>query len=141
MLLVKQCSSVFDSFISKQIAELGITMSEAHTLMFLTDNPELDSAFHIVSNGPPISKSYVSKAVSSLASKNLITLSRDESDRRIQHIKLTDEAKPIVKILGDARDRFINYLVGETTDDEKEILISVMLKIEERVQKLKRFYQ
>ncbi|MBP3361413.1 MAG: hypothetical protein J6N52_11200 [Clostridia bacterium] len=137
MLLVKNCSSFFDGFLNKIADGMDISAPEARTLLLLNDNPELDSAFKIVNSGPPVSKSYVSKAVSGLASKKLITLTKDENDKRIQHIKLTEAAEPIIKQLSEARDRLICFLVEEVTEEEKDLLTSIMKKVEEKAKKLK----
>jgi len=115
--LVKRCSFLFASQIEPLAEEYGLSFPESQTLMFFYDNPEFDCAAEMVKM-KGVSKGFASNMVSALASKDLIEIQRDEIDRRVQHIILTEKAMSVVEKIHCARLSFLNEMLSGVTEEE-----------------------
>ena len=73
----------YDAAISRAAHQCGITRPEADVLLFLYNNPTLNTARDIVYYRG-FSKAYVSKAVDPLIRQGMIDMTTDPSDRRRQ---------------------------------------------------------
>lgn len=82
----------YDEEITKAAGECELTRPEADVLLFLRNNPELNTS-RDVAYYRGFSKAYVSKAVEPLLRKGLISMRTDESDRRRQLLTITGGAE------------------------------------------------
>ena len=115
---IKHINDLYYNLSTKAADECGITKPEADILAFLYNNPACDTAKDIAKL-KGFSKAYVSKAVEPLLDKELIKIYIDKNDRRCQHLKLTEESKPIIKELYDMQNKFINKITEGI--DKKDI--------------------
>lgn len=99
------------------ISSYKLSPNEIDILVFLDIQNELDTASDIV-EAFEISKSLVCRSVDSLIKRNYIDTVKDDKDKRITHLKLRDEAKPIVTTLRSNRDKIIKDLVKDISDDD-----------------------
>lgn len=86
----------------------GISKQEIDVLVFLDVN-SLNCACDVV-NGRGLSKAYVSKAISKLQKAHFITVTKDLTDKRYQHIELTDDAKEILSYMKEKQKKLITDL-------------------------------
>ena len=104
-------------------APLGekLNLSRAHTdvLIFLINNPGLDTARDIVEYRR-IPKANVSQAVEQLIRKGLLTRQQDTIDRRHIHLQLTDAALPLARQLNALRSRMEQQMFLGFSPREKE---------------------
>lgn len=105
-----------------------LTAFEADILGFLINNPDMDTAHHIVEYRM-LPKANVSKAVDKLKKRGLITLNRDHTDRRRIHLALTGAAMPIAKDILDAQAWFGNRLTEGFTSEEKLLFADFLCRI------------
>lgn len=81
--LTKRAHPFFESRMGAITNQIGLTPQEGHILLFLANNPDCNHACDaVVYRG--LSKSYVSKALTSLSKKGLIVFQEDTSDHRYQ---------------------------------------------------------
>lgn len=99
------------------ISSYKLSPNEIDILVFLDIQNELDTASDIV-EAFEISKSLVCRSVDSLIKRKYIDTVKDDKDKRITHLKLRDEAKPIVTTLRSNRDKIIKDLVKDISDDD-----------------------
>lgn len=99
------------------ISSYKLSPNEIDILVFLDIQNELDTASDIV-EAFEISKSLVCRSVDSLIKRKYIDTVKDDKDKRITHLKLRDEAKPIVTTLRSNRDKIIKDLVKGISDDD-----------------------
>lgn len=99
------------------ISSYKLSPNEIDILVFLDIQNELDTASDIV-EAFEISKSLVCRSVDSLIKRKYIDTFKDDKDKRITHLKLRDEAKPIVTTLRSNRDKIIKDLVKGISDDD-----------------------
>ena len=70
----------------------GWSMAEVHVLLFLANNPGLDTARDIVALRG-LAKSQVSQAVERLTDQGVLSRCPDEADRRIIHLAITQQGR------------------------------------------------
>ena len=80
-----------------------------------------------------ISKSLVCRSVDSLIKKGYIDTKKDEKDKRITHLILKDEAKPIVEALKENRERNNKILLKDIDEKELEIFNKVLDKMKDNI--------
>lgn len=99
----------------------GITMREVHVLLFLANNPNYDTARDItVLRG--ISKSQVSQAVDLLVAEGFLTRTPDQTDRRIIHLAISEEGRPLTQECQQIQAFCGEQLVRGMTAEETETL-------------------
>jgi len=110
------------------INKTGLTQNEIDILLFLRNNPSMDTAKEI-SECRAISKSLVSKSVANLLSRGLINVVSDQSDRRIYRLKMTAEAAILVEELHQIQERFKQKITDDLTKEEIAVLSDLLGKI------------
>lgn len=103
--------------------EKGISKQEIDVLLFLDANPS-PCARDIV-NERGLSKSYVSKAISKLQKDHFITVQTDSSDRRYQHIELTESAKEIISYMKEKQKKMIKDLSANIPKEDFAVFLRV----------------
>lgn len=108
-----------------------ISPTEMLVVLFLANNPQLDTATDIVGHRH-LTKSSVSMAVKGLLSKKLVetvTL----GDHRVAHIKLCPAATEIVKEGALAQKKFFSVFFDGFSAEEKEILMGFLCRMTQNV--------
>ena len=84
----RQFKRHYEGRFTSLLAREGLTMRDLHVLLFLTNNPDQDTARDVAElRGLP--KSQVSGAVDLLAERGLLERRPDRKDRRVVHLALT----------------------------------------------------
>ena len=84
-----------------------------------------DTAKEIADNFE-ISKSLVCRSVDSLSKKGYIDTQKDEKDKRVTHLILREEAKPIVDTLKENRKKTTEDLLRGIDEEELKIFSKVL---------------
>jgi DNA-binding MarR family transcriptional regulator len=88
-----------------------------------------------------VSRAYVSKAVELLAAKGYLEIRQDESDRRYQHLVITEKAVEFAEKLHAAQHGFYNRVTANLSDEEMTALLSLIKKcavnVEQAIEKAK----
>lgn len=112
----------------------GLTMRELHVLLFLTNNPDRDTARDVVEmRGLP--KSQVSGAVDLLVERGLLLRQADREDRRVVHLSLTEEGTILGREAREIQSACIRDILSPLTAAESaqfQILLEKVLRIVER---------
>lgn len=104
-----------------QVADrYALSKAEADVLIFLVNNPGLDTASDIVSYRL-MPKASVSQAVEQLIQKGLLTRSTDPKDRRQVRLLLTDSANPAAQLVADERLAFEERMFAGFNQTEREL--------------------
>ena len=117
----------------KEIAkEYDLQMIDVHILLFVKNNPALNTARDIVySRG--LSKSNVSNALEKLRGRNLVRLEEDPKSRRIQRIFLEPEGENLALELKKVQSQCFKRMLQGFSEEEWEILNQSLRKIDENV--------
>lgn len=124
----------YDAAISRAAHQCGITRPEADVLLFLYNNPTLNTARDIVYYRG-FSKAYVSKAVDPLIRQGMIDMTTDPSDRRRQLLSISGGAE-IAEKLRAAQAEFMRVITEGIPQSELDCFMAVneaMCKNAERI--------
>ena len=110
-----------------------LTYTELTVLMFLANNPTLDTASDIV-KCRNIAKSHVSVSVRSLEERGLLTKEFQNGNRRSFHLHLTEQAAPIITDGKEAQERFGEILFQGVSESEKNTVTAVLQKMDQNVE-------
>ena len=94
-------------------------------LLVALDMGVYDTAKEIADNFE-ISKSLVCRSVDSLTKKGYIDTQKDEKDKRVTHLILREEAKPIVDALKENRKKTTEDLLRGIDEEELKIFSKVL---------------
>ena len=112
--------------------KLGLSMGEIDVLLFLSNNPKYNIATEIVKYRK-LSKSYISKAVTTLKDRGLLRIDSDLQDGRIQHLLVTKKADDLVERLNEQLNGFYSMLTKNVSVKELEKFIEIADKLADNV--------
>ena len=112
----------------------GITVTGLQILTFLGSHPERNTAKDICSYRF-IKNSIASMTIDKLVNRGYIIRESDTKDRRIQRLKLTDKASPIVRDGGKMRQQFTDVVFEDFSQEEMELFLSMLDRICDSVRK------
>lgn len=110
----------------------GLTYMELTVLLFLANNPALDTASDIV-RCRRLAKSHVSVSIRSLEQRGLLTRDYQAGNRRSQHLRLTGKAAPIAAEGQAAQMEFGERLFRGISPEERETLVRILRHIDENI--------
>lgn len=111
----------------------GLTYTELTVLLFLANNPTLDTASDIV-KCRNMAKSHVSVSVRSLEERGMIEKEYRNGNRRSVHLRLTELASRIVQDGREAQERFGDILFQGVPESEKNTVIAVLQKMDRNIE-------
>lgn len=123
---------LYDHEMAPIMSRYDLTRMELDVILFLGDNPGLDTAAEIVQL-QMMTKSHVSKAVDHLTDMGLLTQRRDEKNRRRIHLTLTDGAQPIFREAREASRRIVSLMMDGVPPEDNETLCRVIHRINDNV--------
>lgn len=97
-----------------------MTQFEVDVLGFIHFYPDYDTAKQIC-EFRKLPKANVSVAVDRLTKKGYLYGKRDSKDRRVIHLKITDDASDVITSIIDEYEKFLDTLFSGFTEKEKEI--------------------
>ncbi len=106
-----------------------LSSAEVDVLLFLANNPHLDTAADIVKM-KKMQKSHVSLAVNELADKGLLLCEPDAGNRKRIHLKLTETSSNIVRAGQKMQMEFIEFIFAGFSDEERKLIQSFCDRIE-----------
>lgn len=132
LILSWKASKLYRTIIGEAAPGYGLTLNEKDVLLFLSNNPSLDTAGNIVKYRS-ISKSLIAKSVKSLTERGLLTQKTDQSDARFVHLELTAAAQKIVQQLQKAQNHFLSILSDGISQEQSEAFAQALQKIQANV--------
>lgn len=124
---VRLIKKLYEQTLSRVADACGLSLPEADVLSFLCENLEFDTA-RDVALYREVSRAYVSKAVESLVSKGILCIQHDKTDRRYQHLKITEKAKPLTERLHNAQLSFYGTVINGLSDEEFSAMMAAIEK-------------
>ena len=133
---IQVLKKAMDNLFYKVSKKTDLAVNEVRLLLFLHQNKELDIASEIVEN-LMISKSHVSYTVEKLKNKGYIIKVQDEKDKKKFHLKLTEKADNILKIIKSEQNKLNDISFKDITENEKKQFIQTFNKILNNTKNLK----
>lgn len=110
---------------SKDITDL--TMNEIHTIEAIGIKKE--KAMGEVANELKISVGTLTTSVSRLIQKGYVLRKKNNNDKRVVLISLTDKGKEIYEIHRVFHQEMIKYVINECSDSEQKLLTDLLKRI------------
>lgn len=133
---IQVLKKAMDNLFYKVSKKTDLAVNEIRLLLFLHQNKELDIASEIVEN-LMISKSHVSYTVEKLKNKGYIIKVQDEKNKKKFHLKLTEKADNILKIIKSEQNKLNDISFKDITENEKKQFIQTFNKILNNTKNLK----
>lgn len=125
---------LYQRMLSPICDEFALSSIELTILMFLSNNPEYDTAAEIVRKRH-LAKSHVSTSVRSLEEKGLLLKEHRNGNHRSDHLVLCEKSKVIIQKGRAAQNRFFELLSDRISDKQKEEMISGLKTMNENIQR------
>lgn len=93
--LFMKIRKVYADEFSRMFQKDGYSPNEISILLFLSNNPSINTNSQLCTY-LGVSKALVCRSVDALLAKELIVTAADDRDRRVQHLKLTEQAMPVI---------------------------------------------
>ena len=132
---IEKCNKIFKKSCLDSVKEFSFTPNEIDVIMFLVNNPTLDTARDI-SHYKNRSKALVCRSVESLVQRGMIVKKIDKHDRRNIHLCLTDKTIKIAERIKDCRKNFFKQLTTELSPEQIKIFQEVILKMLDNIDKM-----
>lgn len=129
---IRLITKLHDRCLQSICREYGLTRMEATIIMFLKNNPGLDTAADLVELRM-LSKSHVSQGVESLIQKSLLARTPDPSDRRKVHLSLLPASAPVTASIDQIQGQFMEEVFQGFSREEQELFLSMNRRIMENV--------
>lgn len=111
---------LYDQLTERSRLKYRLSRIETDVLGFLREHPDKDTAKEIT-RLRFLPKANVSGAVDSLLSKGLLSAKRDESDRRLVHLRLTEKVEEMLQSIRNDEKAFGNTLFEGFSKEDMEI--------------------
>lgn len=112
--------------------DLKFSKSELFAMMFLHKRNEATMTELVEYINVPMSTA--TGIVDRLVKKKYIVRERSETDRRIVLLKLTEEGSNLVKNLKDMIYKYLDIILEDLTEEEKQFMAHIAIKIMNKVQ-------
>ena len=133
MRISNQMRDYYAKKIKDSFQEFNFSQNEISILIVLKNNPTITTSTELkVVLG--VSKTLISRSVDSLEKKGLICTCKDDKDTRIYHLQLTDECKPVLKIIDEEIGKINKTLFYDVSVEEMKNLKQTMSKLQKRVE-------
>ncbi len=124
----QQFRKLYDRMTNEVSSKYGLARMELDILMFLAENPDIDTAKDIVEL-KFMAKSGISKAIDTLTKKGYLGVFQDEDDRRVFHLQLKEAAGAVIDAMMDVQGRVTEIIFRGITDDEVRVLRNLAARI------------
>ena len=121
-------NKVYEGFCAPISDRYNLTQNELDVLAFLRNFSDINTAKEI-SRYRVISKSLICKSVKALMARGLLESKVDLEDKRVQHLFITDTAKPICEDIIKTQEAFVKILYNGVTPEEDRVLTNILARI------------
>lgn len=122
--LLGRITGRLDRVLGKAVASTNLSTSQCRALLFLLEHE--DSTMTVLSRGLVISLSAATGIVDRLIKKQLIERNRDESDRRVVRVRLTDEGGRLAETARDAMRQYTADALCALSEQDRGRLMNLL---------------
>lgn len=131
-----KAKKTYKKFISPTLNDLGLTHNEFEILVFLQENLEYNTAKDIVEFSG-LSKGLISRSIESLLKKEMLTIKKDDKDKRIVRLYISDSAIETIDLLNKISNEFCRLLLEGLKDEELIVFDNILNKMIKNLNNLK----
>lgn len=133
----QQYKKLQESCFSVLLEKYELSIVDIRVLLFLYEHESFDTAKDIVEMHY-FTKSYVSKSVDKLIEKGFLARKHLKDDRRYVHLRVKEEALPVIAAVRDQREIMVNKLFQGVTPEQLEVLKQIAKKMSENIAQMLR---
>lgn len=131
-----KAKKTYKKFISPTLNNLGLTHNEFEILVFLQENLEYNTAKDIVEFSG-LSKGLISRSIESLLKKEMLIIKKDEKDKRIVRLYISDSATKTIDVLNKISNEFCKLLLEGLKEEELISFDDILNKMIKNLNNLK----
>jgi len=129
--LLGQITSRLDQALGKAIEHTGLSTSQCRALLFLLDHD--NSTMSALSSGLAISLSAATGIVDRLIKKRLVERSRDETDRRVVRVRLSDTGSEVARTARAVMHQYTVTALHALNEQDQDRLMKLMETIARQI--------
>jgi len=129
--LLGQITSRLDQALGKAIGETGLSTSQCRALLFLLGRE--DATMSALSGGLVISLSAATGIVDRLIKKDLVERYRDETDRRVVRVQLSDTGREVATSAQAVMHQYTLAALHALSEQDKDRLMKLMETIAHQI--------
>jgi len=133
--LLKKLTVTYGLVIDSRMAQLGITKTQSDVLVQIILHGSLTQRELCQLNG--VTAASMSRTISNLEEKQLITIARSERDPRKHHISLTDKAVQLQQDIVHIKESVYHAMLEGISAEETAVLLRLLERMETNLVKLK----
>lgn len=122
-----------NSFFDRKLQRFHLGSGQQFFLMHLSKHP--GSSLQELALGGQYDKATATRAVKKLEEEGYVRLERDEEDKRVRHIYVTDKAKPVVEATWIVMEEWIEIMTEDFAQEEVEQAQNFLEKMAENAYK------
>ena len=126
--LFMKIRKVYADEFSRMFQKDGYSPNEISILLFLSNNPSIDTNSQLCTC-LGVSKALVCRSVDALLTKEMIVTAADDRDRRVQHLKLTERALPVIEQIRKIKKEIDREILEGIPEDEIRVMRNTMEQI------------
>lgn len=126
-----QIRRVYAASLNEKFTEENFSPSEISILFLLLNNPSITTGSQLTTV-LGVSKGLISRSLDSLLQRGFISLMEDQRDKRVRHIRLTEEAAPITARVKECVEEVNGRLLADISEEEIRQMETTMMKILKR---------
>ncbi len=131
---LKRVTDGFEKQGNHQLKSLNLTITQCAVLGFLQSKERCEAPIKEIERAFHVSQATMQGTLARLAKKGLIALKDDAVDKRVKHATLTADGLTLYMQSDEKRRNFEAYLFSEFTQEEVEQLMSLLLRLQEKVE-------
>lgn len=119
---------VFHQFVSRYMADFGLSKSTLNILMLLRHGPTEGMQLHDLGELLLVSRANITGLIDHLEEKGLVKRVVDTSDRRARYARITKQGEGLLDEFIPLHYKNVQMLMGDLTTGEKETLVALLKK-------------
>lgn len=116
----------YRKFFQSEMEKYQFTPNEVLVLLFLGRGESEHNTAKDIAQFEGVSKGLVARSVEGLTEKGYLTLKRDDSDKRIVHLYLTENCKEVVAEISGKQELFFEKMLQNVPQEYVEITRETM---------------
>ena len=121
----RKAKKLYKNCVKKDLKEYNLAQNEIEIIMYLRSNTTRNTAKDLVEY-LGLSKGMISRTVDHLISKGILEIKKDEADKRICRLKISDTSTDLITDLEKSRNKFLSVLAKNIEPDKLEVFTSVL---------------
>lgn len=125
--LIRRLNQISMALFFEETQALGLTSVQYASLNMIAEVPGIDQVS--LSNMIAFDKTTIVKVLDRLVDKQLITRSRSETDRRINHLNITPEGTALLKEIHPMLDRSDKRILAPLSDSDQRKFMEMLSRL------------